>query len=170
MTLAMVILGTIGWFIIQSGQSVLNVVFWRCIFGAATLLVVCAALGLFRKRLSLRFVLIAALGGVAIVLNWLLLFNAYTRASISIATAVYNTQPFILRAAEILPQRTPRTPSENACSNPHASSVFSVAKSLVFTRAEYSLLDALQIERTILGCLSMGGQLELYSLHGTAKR
>jgi drug/metabolite transporter (DMT)-like permease len=33
---------------------------------------------------------------VAIVLNWLLLFTAYSRASISIATVVYNTQPFML--------------------------------------------------------------------------
>ncbi|MBW6932362.1 EamA family transporter, partial [Salmonella enterica subsp. enterica serovar Weltevreden] len=39
-----------------------------------------------------------ALGGVAIVMNWLLLFAAYPRASISIATAVYNTQPFMLVA------------------------------------------------------------------------
>ena len=36
------------------------------------------------------------LGGVAIVFNWLLLFAAFSRASISIATAVYNTQPFML--------------------------------------------------------------------------
>jgi drug/metabolite transporter (DMT)-like permease len=36
------------------------------------------------------------LGGAAIVANWLLLFAAYPRASIGIATAVYNTQPFML--------------------------------------------------------------------------
>src|SRR5690606_12989736 len=30
--------------------------------------------------------------------NWLLLFAAYSRASIGIATAVYNTQPFMLVA------------------------------------------------------------------------
>lgn len=39
---------------------------------------------------------IAALGGAAIVINWLLLFSSFSRASISIATAVYNTQPFML--------------------------------------------------------------------------
>ena len=37
-------------------------------------------------------------GGAAIVINWLLLFASYSRASISIATAVYNTQPFMLVA------------------------------------------------------------------------
>jgi drug/metabolite transporter (DMT)-like permease len=36
------------------------------------------------------------LSGVAIVLNWVLLFSSYSHASISIATAVYNTQPFFL--------------------------------------------------------------------------
>jgi drug/metabolite transporter (DMT)-like permease len=96
MTAAMAILGTIGWFVVLSGQPVMDVVFWRCVFGAATLLVVCAALGLLRGLLSLRLLGLAALGGAAIVVNWLLLFSAYTHASISIATAIYNTQPFIL--------------------------------------------------------------------------
>jgi drug/metabolite transporter (DMT)-like permease len=35
---------------------------------------------------------------VAIVANWILLFAAYSRASISMATAAYNTQPFMLVA------------------------------------------------------------------------
>ncbi len=39
---------------------------------------------------------VVTLGGVAIALNWLLLFAAYRFASVSIATAVYNVQPFIL--------------------------------------------------------------------------
>ncbi|MEO6920644.1 MAG: DMT family transporter [Collimonas sp.] len=98
MTAAMVISGTIGWFVIVSGQPVLDVVFWRCVFGAATLLVVCAALGLLRGAFTVRLLALAALGGVAIVLNWLLLFVSYSRASISISTAVYNTQPFMLVA------------------------------------------------------------------------
>ena len=95
MTAAMAVSGTIGWFVMQSHQPVLDVVFWRCAFGAATLLVVCAGLGLFR-HLTWRVAGLAALGGVAIVANWLLLFAAYPRASIAIATAVYNTQPFML--------------------------------------------------------------------------
>lgn len=96
MTAAMMISGTIGWFVVYAGQPVLDVVFWRCAIGAPVLLAVCAALGLLRGSLSPRLLAFAALGGVAIVLNWLLLFAAYPRASISIATAVYNTQPFIL--------------------------------------------------------------------------
>jgi hypothetical protein len=34
MTAAMIISGTIGWFVVVSGQPVLDVVFWRCVFGA----------------------------------------------------------------------------------------------------------------------------------------
>ncbi|RWP26725.1 DMT family transporter [Mesorhizobium sp.] len=96
MAAAMVILGTIGWFVVMSGEPIMDVVFWRCAFGAITLLIICAALGLLRGTLSLRIVAIAALGGAAIVINWLLLFSSFSRASISIATAVYNTQPFML--------------------------------------------------------------------------
>ena len=95
---AMAISGTIGWFVVQSGQAALDVVFWRCAFGAATLALVCAAMGILRGVLSWSQAAWAALGGVAIVTNWLLLFGAYSHASISIATAVYSTQPFMLVA------------------------------------------------------------------------
>src|SRR5580693_3986593 len=97
MTIAMLMSGTIGWLVVSSQQSPFNVVFFRCVFGGATLTLVCAALGLFRRRLfSWRMLGLTALGGAAIVVNWVLLFAAYSRASISMATAVYNTQPFML--------------------------------------------------------------------------
>lgn len=99
MTAAMLISGTIGWFVLMSGQPVIDVVLWRCLFGALTLLAICAALGHFRNGiLTRRLFALAVLGGVAIVVNWLLLFGAYSRSSISIATMVYNTQPFMLLA------------------------------------------------------------------------
>jgi RarD protein len=99
MAAAMTISGTIGWFVLVSGQPVLDVVFWRCVFGAATLLAICGALGFLRRALLTRAIFLLALAsGVAIVGNWVLLFAAYSRASIGIATAVYNTQPFMLVA------------------------------------------------------------------------
>ncbi|SIT37203.1 putative permease, DMT superfamily [Paraburkholderia ribeironis] len=99
MTMAMLMSGTIGWLVVSSQQSPFNVVFFRCIFGGATLALVCAVLGLFRRRLfSWKMIGLALLGGAAIVINWVLLFAAYSRASISMATAVYNTQPFMLVA------------------------------------------------------------------------
>jgi drug/metabolite transporter (DMT)-like permease len=99
MSVAMLMSGTIGWLVVSSQQSAFNVVFFRCIFGGATLALVCAVLGLFRRKLfSWKMVGLALLGGAAIVANWVLLFAAYSRASISMATAVYNTQPFMLVA------------------------------------------------------------------------
>ncbi|CAG4891559.1 DMT family transporter [Paraburkholderia saeva] len=99
MTVAMLMSGAIGWLVVSSRQSSENVVFFRCVFGSATLAIVCAALGLFRRDLfSWRMLGLTALGSAAIVANWILLFAAYSRASISMATAVYNTQPFMLVA------------------------------------------------------------------------
>ncbi|PXW29441.1 DMT family transporter [Paraburkholderia caballeronis] len=103
MAAAMLMSGTIGWLVVASQQAPLNIAFLRCVLGGATLAVVCAALGMLRRsRLSLRVITLAALGGAAIVANWVLLFAAYSRASISMATAVYNTQPFMLVGLGVL--------------------------------------------------------------------
>ncbi|KAF0865667.1 DMT family transporter [Pseudomonas sp. LD120] len=103
MTCAMVISGTVGWFVLASGQPPLVVVFWRCLFGALALLLVCAGLGVLRDhRLSCWQALLISLGGLALVLNWLLLFSAYQHASIAVATVVYHTQPFMLVGLGVL--------------------------------------------------------------------
>ncbi|WP_420332703.1 DMT family transporter [Roseibium sp.] len=96
MSAAMTILGTIGFFVVLSGQAAIDVVFWRCAFGALALLLICALQGMLHRRITFRQIAIAALGGVAIVVNWAMLFSAYGNVSIGVATAVYNTQPFIL--------------------------------------------------------------------------
>ncbi|MGY2251557.1 DMT family transporter [Pseudomonas reactans] len=97
MIAAMLISGTIGWFVLVSGVSVIEVVFWRCVIGGLTLLLVCALLGYLRlDLLSWAKLGLAMLSRVAIVGNWLLLFESYSRASIAISTAVYNVQPFML--------------------------------------------------------------------------
>jgi drug/metabolite transporter (DMT)-like permease len=94
---AMLISGTVGAFVLESGQSPLNVVFFRCLFGALSLLAWCAATGLLQRRhFNRRMLALSALCGALIVFNWVLLFGAFRHASISIATAVYNTQPFML--------------------------------------------------------------------------
>ena len=98
MSAAMAISGTIGWFVVHFDQPLADLLFWRCVFGAATLLVVCFALGLLKRGIAPRKFALAALGGVALVVNWVLIFASFSRASISIATAVYNTQPFMLVA------------------------------------------------------------------------
>ena len=96
MTLAMVMSGTIGWFVLQSGQTPVNVVFWRCLIGALTLLVFIVLSRQPFNRLTRFTLALAVIGGAALVVNWLLLFAAYSRISIGMATVVYNTQPFML--------------------------------------------------------------------------
>lgn len=97
MSLAMTISGTVGWFVVRSGLAPSAAVFWRCLFGAGAMLVVCAMLGVLRAGVPDRRRLgwIVA-GGLALALNWSLLFGAYAHASISVATIVYHTQPFML--------------------------------------------------------------------------
>jgi drug/metabolite transporter (DMT)-like permease len=95
----MMMSGTIGWLVVSSQQPSQNVVFFRCLFGGVALALACAALGLLQRSLfSWRMIGLATLGSAAIVVNWVLLFAAYSRASISMATTVYSTQPFMLVA------------------------------------------------------------------------
>ncbi|MFG2645826.1 DMT family transporter [Streptomyces sp. NPDC048370] len=97
LTLAMVLSGTLGIFVVESGASPLNVVFFRCLFGALALGLYSLVRGYFRGHgFTVRKVGLAALGGVFIVFNWVLLFEAYEATSISFATVVYHTQPFFL--------------------------------------------------------------------------
>lgn len=96
---AMAISGTVGWCVVQSGQAASSVVFWRCLFGAAVMALACLALGLLRGlKVTRRQCGWMLLGGVALAGNWLLLFSAYSQASIAVATVVYHTQPFMLLA------------------------------------------------------------------------
>ncbi|MFF8280344.1 DMT family transporter [Streptomyces lateritius] len=97
LTLAMVLSGTLGIFVVESGASPFNVVFFRCLFGAIALGVYSLARGYFTGHgLTPGKLGLAVLGGVFIVFNWVLLFEAYEATSISFATVVYHTQPFFL--------------------------------------------------------------------------
>ena len=106
MALAMALSGTIGLAVIESGQPALTVVFFRCLIGGAAL---AAWLSLTRgwqpwRRADLPWL---AVGGLALVCNWLCLFTAYKYSSISIATIVYHTQPFMLLALVTLVEGEP---------------------------------------------------------------
>lgn len=96
MSLAMMISGSIGAFVLLSGLPVIDVVFWRCLIGAVALLLFILLSRQPFSRLTRFTLALAILGGVALVINWLLLFAAYSRVSIGMATVVYNTQPFML--------------------------------------------------------------------------
>jgi drug/metabolite transporter (DMT)-like permease len=97
MVLAQLIFGIAGWLSVASAVPLPDVIFWRCLFGAGTLLVLCWSMGLLRRdALTLAQLGLAALAGLVLTIAWLLLFGSLTRASISIATAVFHLHPLIL--------------------------------------------------------------------------
>ncbi|KOG22164.1 MULTISPECIES: DMT family transporter [Streptomyces] len=97
LTLAMVLSGTLGVFVVESGASPFEVVFFRCLFGALALGAYSLVRGFFTGHgFTARKLGMAALGGAFIVFNWVFLFEAYEASSISLATVVYHTQPFFL--------------------------------------------------------------------------
>jgi len=106
MVVAMALSGTIGLAVIESGLPPLTVVFFRCLIGAAGLLVwLTVSRGWSRMTLSDGPWIVG--GGLALVLNWLCLFSAYRYSSISVATVVYHTQPFMLLTLAALLQNEP---------------------------------------------------------------
>jgi drug/metabolite transporter (DMT)-like permease len=104
MATAMAMSGTIGLFVLGSGQPVHTVVLMRCLLGGVALLAWLLWKGQW-KRLDRRSLLWLLAGGAALVVNWLCLFSAYRLASISVATIVYHVQPFFLILLAALAQR-----------------------------------------------------------------
>jgi drug/metabolite transporter (DMT)-like permease len=104
MVLAMLMSGTIGLFVVESGQENTTVVFWRCLIGGSALLAYLSWRRQWQKlsRINSGWLL---LGGLALVANWFCLFGAYHLSSISIATLVYHTQPFFLLLIVAVSQR-----------------------------------------------------------------
>lgn len=102
MSLAMLISGSIGAFVLLSGLPITEVVFWRCLIGAFALFLFIRISKQPFSPLTKVTLGLAILGGIALVVNWLLLFAAYARISIGLSTVVYNTQPFMLVMMGIL--------------------------------------------------------------------
>ncbi|MFF7974579.1 EamA family transporter [Streptomyces sp. NPDC007905] len=95
LTTAMMLSGTLGVFVVESGAPPFDVVFFRVLFGALALGGYVAARGRLRDHgFTRRTFALAVLGGVFIVFNWVLLFQSYENTSISVATVVYHMQPF----------------------------------------------------------------------------
>lgn len=97
MITAMTLAGSIGIFVVESGQSASVVVFYRCLIGGMTLLLY----GIARHRadfakITVRSLILMAFSGVTMAANWVLFFMAYAHASISMVTTVYHIYPFAL--------------------------------------------------------------------------
>lgn len=94
MIASMVIMGTVGYFVIESGLPAYDVVFFRCVFGALFLGMYCYWRGYFHNSgLTRKTLALAGLSGVFLVANWVMLFASFEFASISTSTVIYHTQP-----------------------------------------------------------------------------
>ncbi|MEM5345148.1 DMT family transporter [Paraburkholderia azotifigens] len=103
MLLAMTISGTIGFFVLSSGQSPFNVVLFRCAIGSVGLAAYCLCRGYFSSfRLSGKEFVNLFFGALTLIANWCFLFTAYRLTSVGITTVVYNVQPFLLVIAGFL--------------------------------------------------------------------
>lgn len=103
LSLAMILSGTIGYFVVNSAQPIGNVIFFRCLVGSISLGLYGLANGIFRDlQISLGIAALIFLGGAALVINWYLLFQSFSYVPISVATAVYHIQPFFLVIAGVL--------------------------------------------------------------------
>lgn len=89
--------GTLGIFVEEAAQDPLTAVWFRCVFGAAALLLWCWISGNFMQlrvpRSSWRSVLAA---GTLMVLMWVLFFAAIARTSIAVATVLFHIQPLLV--------------------------------------------------------------------------
>ncbi|MGW2643418.1 DMT family transporter [Streptomyces sp. NPDC001393] len=89
--------GTIGAFVLASGQPSFNVAFVRCLLGAVAIAVICLVRGDFRDtNLTRRNLSLIVGGGVCLVFNWVFLFTAFKLTSITLATVLYHTEPFFV--------------------------------------------------------------------------
>lgn len=95
MVTAMILMGTVGYFVVEAKQDAYNVVFFRCLFGTIFLSLYCFLAGFFKNTgLTNKKLLLIVLSGIFLVCNWIMLFASFKSASISTSTVIYHAQPF----------------------------------------------------------------------------
>lgn len=106
LALAMAGWGTIGVFSIQAGTDPITTVAWRCVFASGALLLLALATDAFRKSTwTAKAVLLTLGGGVALVANWVFLFQSFATTTLTVATVSYHMEPFLLVALGALISR-----------------------------------------------------------------
>jgi drug/metabolite transporter (DMT)-like permease len=96
--LATVILGSLGIFAAQARLDARTIVFYRCLFGAIAMGSYCLFLGHFRG-IPTRDFFLACGTGFLMLGNWVFFFEGILRVGVSVATIVYQVQPFIVLVA-----------------------------------------------------------------------
>lgn len=91
------LLGTLGVFVVESGQGAVTVVFYRCLIGGAAMALYCWHAGVLDLRgLTRGTALLAVLTGVLMAGNWVLFTAALGHVGIALATIVFHVQPFLV--------------------------------------------------------------------------
>lgn len=94
---AMCIAGTIGVLVVESGQLPTNIVFFRCLIGALSLVLISRLTGdLSFRGITRKDWILIGIGGACLVYNWLFLFMSYQTISLSLGTVVYHIKPFVI--------------------------------------------------------------------------
>ncbi len=94
---AMAIWGTLGLFVLKSEVGSVEIAFFRCLIGACVLAPYCWYKGFFSKEaLTAKIILPILLGGIFVVLNWVLLFESFRLSSITLGNVSYYMQPVFL--------------------------------------------------------------------------
>lgn len=101
MVLAMMLSGSIGILVVESGRGALEVTFFRCLFGALVLALYVAARGRWIRPTGRQWGWMCA-SGVTMAGNWVLFFQAYTHAPISTVTIVFHVYPFVLMGLAVV--------------------------------------------------------------------
>ncbi|MEZ8131486.1 DMT family transporter [Enterovibrio norvegicus] len=103
MVFAMLLSGTLGVFVSESGQSALNVVFYRCLFGVLFLGTYAGLRGYLRfESLSRKDWFLTLTGGIALVANWCLLFASFSYAPMGVSTVAYHVQPIFVMVLAVV--------------------------------------------------------------------
>ncbi len=96
-TLSMIIWGTVGLFVLWSGFPMITIACSRCVIGGLILAGFCYHQGLFKAQFfAKQEVLLAIISGIFLVLNWVLLFESFKLASITVGNVSYYLQPIFL--------------------------------------------------------------------------
>ncbi|MDN2452210.1 DMT family transporter [Lactobacillus sp. UCMA15818] len=97
LSLAMIIFGTIGFFSRLSGLPSMELVFIRCTSASIFLALYWFFSGRYKKeKWQLKEVSVVLIGGVLLVLNWILFFASIEHTAITIAISIYNLAPIIV--------------------------------------------------------------------------
>ncbi len=100
---AMSLAGTIGVVVTQTGLDSLTAVFFRCLIASICLGTYGVYKGYFSREIfrsgELRYIL---LGGIALIANWILIFQGFRLASLTIAVATFYVEPFFLIALGVI--------------------------------------------------------------------